>query len=157
MWFKRTPLPPSPAFEIGAAPLERLRRWFEREEIAIRPASEAELAALESRYKVNLPVDFRSYLSVMAPAEERMDDELGTWWSIGRIKNVPDELNEDSPALAQYLLFADHLIWSWAWAIACTDDEYRGRVKIIGGDERFVADSFEEFVDRYLTNNASLY
>ncbi|MFL9841078.1 SMI1/KNR4 family protein [Sphingomonas sp. ST-64] len=156
MWFKRTPSPPSPSFEIGAAPLERLRRWFEREEIAIQPASEAELAALESRYGVKLPADFRSYLSAMAPADERMDDEFGTWWPIARIKNVPDELNEKSPALAQYLFFADHLIWSWAWAIACTDDENRGRIKIVGGDERFVADTFGEFVDRYLTDNDSL-
>lgn len=67
-----------------------------------------------------------------------------------------EEYEAGDPALTKYLFFADHLIWSGAWAIACTDDENRGRILIVGGDERFVADSFKEFVDKYLTDNNSV-
>ena len=73
MWFKQTPLPPSPSFEIGAAPLERLRHWFEREGIAVAPASADQLAGLERRCAVTLPDSFRAYLSTLAPAEENFD------------------------------------------------------------------------------------
>ncbi|WP_343518637.1 SMI1/KNR4 family protein [Sphingomonas sp.] len=150
-------MPLSPSFELGDAPLERLRRWFEREDVSTAPASAEQIARLEARYQVRLPDDFRAYLAAIAPAVEQMDDECGTWWPVARIKNVPEEYKWGDPALTKYLFFADHLIWSWAWAIACTDDKNRGRVLIVGGGDRFVADSFDEFVDKYLTDNRSVY
>jgi len=59
---------------------------------------------------------------------------------------------------AQYLFFADYCIWCWAWAIACTNDGNRGKVAVIGGaPDRFVADSFSDFVQKYLASPTSVY
>jgi hypothetical protein len=91
-----------------------------------------------------------------------MDDFHGIWWSLARIKNIPNEYehNIGEPAVARsaatYLFFADYLIWSSAWAIACGDDENRGRIVSIGSPDRFVADSFAEFVERYVKNDPDL-
>jgi hypothetical protein len=58
---------------------------------------------------------------------------------------------------SKYLFFADYMIWCWAWAIACGDGEHRGRVAVINGvSDRFVADSFGQFVDRYILDKNSV-
>ena len=156
MWFKRKPLPPSPAFALGAAPIDRLRRWFAKEGIAVAATTAEQLADLERRCGVTLPDSFRAYLSTLAPTEGGMDRELGSWWPVERIRTVPQEVEWGDPTHARYLIFADYSIWCGAWAIACTNDENRGRIMVIGAGDRFVADSFDEFVDKYLTDNNSI-
>lgn len=149
-----------------AAAHERLRRWWEatgaiRE---LRPAREAELAALERRYAIAAPGDFRDYLAAACPADDLWDAEDAIWWSLRRIRSIPEEYEYPvrNPVVVaeahRYLFFADFAIWCWAWAIACTDDENRGRVALIGGEpDRFVADSFTEFVQLYLANPRLVY
>jgi hypothetical protein len=81
---------------------------------------------------------------------------MTTWWSLDRIKNVANEYEHPirnaviARDAAKYLFFADYSIWCWAWAIACGDDENWGRVVVISGNDRIVADSFAQFVDRYI-------
>jgi len=110
-----------------------------------------------------LPDGFKEYLLASCPDEDTADKENTTWWAFDRIKNVPEEyehevLNAEISAHAgQYLFFADYCIWCWAWAISCTDDSNRGRVAIIGGSpDRFVADTFSEFKQRYLRDIRSV-
>jgi len=112
---------------------------------------------LELRYAVTLPADFKDYLLNSCPAEDACDVETTTWWAVGSMKTVPEDysFNVNHPAIALHankcLLFADYCIWCWAWAITCTDDEDRGKVALIGGaPDRFVADSFSDFVQRYI-------
>jgi hypothetical protein len=125
---------------------------------------EGEVAALETKYCVRIPEEFREYLLKCCPNQNfGLDDSMTAWWSVGRIRNIPDEYNH---AIAHpfiqahadtFLFFADFLIWAPAWAIACGDDENRGRVAAIGGGEdRFVADSFGEFVDRFIGDVSTL-
>lgn len=157
MWFKKRPRSPGPMFEIGHPPLERMRRWFKQEGISAVPATADQLTDLEGRCGVKVPEPFRAYLAAGAPTTEEMDSEFGTWWPIERMRTVPQEVETGDPAHARYLIFADYLIWSCAWAIACTDDKDRGRIIVIGGGDRFVADSFDAFIDKYLTDNSSIY
>jgi hypothetical protein len=57
----------------------------------------------------------------------------------------------------RFLFFADFLIWAPAWAIACGDDENSGRVvAVYGAEHHFVADSFAEFVERYVSEPVDL-
>jgi hypothetical protein len=113
---------------------------------------------LERKYSIRLPNDFREYLLHSCPRNEELDDNYISWWSSGRIKNIVDEyphkITQETIArdAAKYLFFADYLIWCWAWAIACGDDENRGRVVVISGHDRFVADSFAQFVDLYISD-----
>jgi hypothetical protein len=145
---------------------ERLRIWWKATGASVptRPTPEAEIAALEQRYGVTLPEEFRHFLLGGAPAEDNHMDEMnGTWWPVDCIRNVPDEYEtplQDSRIEAnagKYLIFADYMIWCWAWAICCSDDEDRGRIAVIGGSpDRIIADSFGEFVGRYIEDSASL-
>jgi hypothetical protein len=140
-------------------PYEKLQNyWLGLEtRIMARGTSEADLVSLEQKYKVQLPCDFREYLFHISPALSQMDDNGTAFWPLGDIKNIPDEhecdlYNETVTKDAHhYLFFADFAIWSMAWAIACGEDN-RGRVIVVSGETRFVADSFGEFVDRYIEN-----
>jgi hypothetical protein len=137
---------------------QRLRHWWSLSSPEVIGAGQPETAilALEQRFQVRLPEDFRRYLLTSAPHEDFWDEEHTIWWPLGRIRNIPEEYEHAishpriAAAASQYLFFADYSIWCWAWAISCTDDEDRGRVALIGSDpDHFVANSFTDFVERY--------
>lgn len=139
-----------------ADPVEALLRWLHGGSVPeIAKDSEARVAALESRYGLRFPDDFRRYL-IAAPRFETTDDELTTWWTLDRVRSIPDEYEHAlaHPAIAAeagaYIFFADYMIWAWAWAVCCSDGPNRGRIAFIGDPEGFVAESFSEFAGRYL-------
>jgi hypothetical protein len=60
---------------------------------------------------------------------------------------------------ATLLLFADYLGWSWAYAIK-VGSEGNSSVHIVGtvdGCPHRVADSFAEFAELYMTDDARIY
>lgn len=133
--------------------------------ISGKPAREAEIAKLEAHFDVRLPSDFRTYLLKAAPRiGETMDDNLVTWWDVSRIASEqminerPVIVDGDTANTHKYLIFADYLIWSWAWAIACGDTDQRGKIVVLGDParERIVADDFATFVDLRIKDDSSL-
>jgi hypothetical protein len=111
----------------------------------------------------SLPEDFREFLRLSSPVGEGMDTEMVTWWSFGRVKNIPDEYPHALAPIIydegkKYLFFADYCIWCWARAISCADDGSRGKVALIAGHihDRFVANSFSDFVQKYLSDPRSV-
>ena len=144
---------------------ELMRWWGSSSDSGPRPAgSEAAVRTLESRFGLRLPDDFRLFLLHAAPTEDYWDDEDVIWWSPGRIRNIPQEYEhpinnaEIASEADRYLFFADYMIWCWAWAICCGDGKNRGRIAFIGDDpDRFVADSFTDFVTRYLGRPDSVW
>jgi hypothetical protein len=151
------------SFSAGE-PLEALAEWLGTADGQRRTAdAEAYVGALESRYGIRIPDDFRRYLLHVAPSAEATDEEVTAWWGLGRIRSVPEEYQHEisNSAIATeagaYLIFADYLVWCWAWAVCCSEGPNRGRVALIGGDpDGFVADSFSEFVERYLRDPAGM-
>jgi len=146
-------------------PLTELARWWSETSPRVVTAlsSPSRVEALERRYGIILPTDFKNYLLGCCPVGESWDRENTFWHSIDRIQNIPEEYEHDvvEPQIAvkadQYLVFADYCIWCWAWAISCTTDENRGKIAIIGGlPDRFVANSFSEFVQRYIVDIRSV-
>src|SRR5215475_7382671 len=140
-------------------PYEKLGRYWGDSEISTASRCEQIVDGLERKYGVQLPDGFRDYLIHSSPTNDfAFDQNFTTWWSLDRIRNIVEEYEHPirneviARDAARYLLFADYSIWCWAWAIACGDDENRGRVAVISGDDRFVADSFSEFVDRYIND-----
>ena len=143
----------------------RLQRWWAQTNTGITTemVSEQQIVELERSYHVVLPKDFRQYLRVSSPVGEGMDAEMVTWWGISRVKNIPNEYPHAlAPIISdegkKYLFFADYCIWCWAWAISCADDDSRGKVALIAGDtyDRFVANSFSDFVQKYLSDARSV-
>jgi hypothetical protein len=155
------------SLEVVMRPYEKLKQYWARNGDDARNGEieEAAIAALERRYSVALPEDFRAYLR-HAPSQgnETLDYAGIDWWDIGRIKNIPDEYSggiqhriiaREAP---QYLFFADFAIWCFAWAINCGEGANRGRVVCIAGEQYddFVADSFGEVVDLYIEDYRSV-
>jgi hypothetical protein len=125
---------------------------------------EARIAGIEARYALILPEDFRDYLLGACPDEDHYDAEDTTWWGLDQIRSLPEEYPHAVTgelawcAVNKYLVFADFLVWCWAWAINCGDDEHRGKVAIIGGNpDRFVAGSFRDFLYLYTVNPQSVF
>lgn len=141
-------------------PYQKLHRHWRTTEARVVTAeqSEAQVSAIEERSGFQLPKDFREYLIRGSPTtDDNIDADNTTWWTLAWIKNIPEEYKHEisDPEIAAsagtYLFFADYSIWCWAWAIACGDDENHGRIALIGGlPDRFVAESFDEFVSLYV-------
>ncbi len=126
------------------------------------PAVETAIHDLEQRYGIVLPADFRTYLLHVAPEEDHWDEGDATWWPLSRIHNIPEEYEHPlkNPVVAamagRCLFFADYMIWCWAWVICCEEGDFYGKVAVIGSDDRWVADSFTDFVRKYVADPLSV-
>lgn len=144
---------------------EALRqRWdAERAGIRTRCVSASEIEQLEARYAVTLPPPFRDYLGNASPIEDpSWDNELTNWWPYERLQTVAEGYEHPLTGLvARYrdslLLFADYSIWCFAWAINCAPGDDYGKVAVIGDTDRFVADSFDRFVSKYIEEGLSVF
>jgi len=74
-------------------PYQRLQRhWADiGDHVKTMNHTESEVAALESRYGVRIPDDFREYLLASCSADEDLWDG-----PLERIKNIPDELPNEA-------------------------------------------------------------
>jgi hypothetical protein len=140
-------------------PYQKLQQYWTQTNAGISTscANEEMLDSLERKYGIRLPDEFRDYLTHSCPTDQSNSDQnLVSWWPLKRIKNIVDECEHPirdaiiARDAAKYLFFADYSIWCWAWAIACGDDQNRGKVVVISGNDRFVSASFGQFVDRYI-------
>ena len=125
-------------------------------DIEFGPSKEEGILAIEAKYDITLPDDFRTYLLKACPKPHggEMDENYVSWWPLKDIKTIPEEY-EDYEQLKigggpeKYLFFADHLVWSWAWAICCELGNEFGRIIWIG-DGAIIANSFSDFVEKYI-------
>ena len=153
----------------GAGLYEALRaHWAaSNRDSYLRCDTSAEVEALEERYSLKLPEDFRAYLLHAAPSATFMDD-LGTqWWAANEIKSISDECPDGPPGQINpeielekdaYLIFSDYLIWCYAWAICCSSGPNRGKIALIGGQpDAFVAKSFRDFLRLELTDDLAIH
>jgi hypothetical protein len=134
-----------------------IRYWADtHSDVEFGPSDEEDVAALEARYGVRLPVEFRTYLLYACPKDGAIDRNNTKWWSLPEIKNIPDESPDEltnaeiARDAATFLFFADFLVWSGAWAICCRPGDNYGRVAEIHAGEHFVADGFVDFVNVYV-------
>lgn len=168
----RAGIPPiDPAlFDQGAEPLFKAlsRFWALSDPKSYSPGcTEVQIKALEDRYSIRLPEDFRSYMSNAAPRTTYMDDFGTQWWAADEIKSIADECPDGPPGKVNdeierekhaYLIFSDYLIWCYAWAICCSDGPNRGKIALIGGlPDAIVADSFRQFILLELTDDLSIH
>jgi len=141
---------------------EGLREYWLARGLTIRPgSSEEQLLAFESRYGVRLPPDMRDYFAVVDGLDEgQYDDDFFSFWPLGIVERATtrylDCFLEDQ---ASYFIFADHSIALPDYAILLTPDgKLDTSVLAVCSDLRQyntspVADSFTEFVERYLAGH----
>lgn len=141
------------------SPLERLLCWWGQPPTSNPPT--AHIRELEARYALRLPDDFRSYLKATMPKGNEWDEEGTRWFPLADIRTLREECpNWSAPWVLdadQLLVFADYLVWCYAWAIDCSETENRGKIALIGEKEHYVADSFDEFLDRYIRDDMDLH
>ena len=95
------------------------------------------------------------------PEGNEWDDEGTRWFPLADIKTVREECGdwEGESALdsSNLIVFADYMIWCYAWAIDCSETDDRGKIALITGDDHYVADSFDAFLERYLHDDGDLH
>jgi hypothetical protein len=143
--------------------------WARAEAERYTPGHDGDgIAALEIRYGVRLPDEFRAYLSIAAPRHQFMDNETISWWSVRDIKSLAEECASWEPGWGGdaveaeqhgYLVFADYLIWCWAWAICCVEGPHYGRIAVIRGSppDTFVADDLSAFIGMALHDDPRIH
>jgi hypothetical protein len=141
-------------------PLARLLCWWGQPPASDLPA--AAIDALELRYAIRLPDDFRAYLMATMPNGNEGDDEGTRWFPLADIKSLREECPNSNPPPPldedKLLVFADYLMWCYAWAIDCSESGNRGKVALISGErDHYVADSFDSFLERYVRDDTDLH
>jgi hypothetical protein len=129
------------------------------------PATEGEIEAFENKYVIQMDQQFRAYLltvnGMLQTANDQCDSNLFAFWQLGRIRPVAEECPELQTTAEEKrcFVFADYMIWSWAYAIDFNSSSSNaGRVILVGGlREQFVASSFHEFVHLYVQDSPRLY
>lgn len=116
----------------------------------------------ERRNRVVLSDEMRAYFLESNGMGGSEDDNGFSFWPISRVIPVEEEVERHTPVLrhfpgdSDFFVFADYLNWSWAYAIRLRPSP--GRVVIVGKESpEVVAESFEQFVDLYIADAASLY
>lgn len=129
------------------------------------PATERDVQAFESKYEIEMDQEFRAYLltanGMLQSANDQCDSNLFAFWQLDRIRPVAEECPElqTTPEEKRYFVFADYMIWSWAYAIDFNSSSpCVGKVVLVGGlREQCVASSFYEFVHLYIQDSPRLY
>ena len=141
----------------------RIRQKWEQEGLHVPRGVRGEaLSAFERRYSVALPPAMRNYFQI-ADGNSDMDKDFFTFWPLREMKLVSEELADpihtDALDYPTCFIFADYLLWCFAYAIRLTADaEADGPVYLVGGGPPVVvADTFLEFMQKYAADPDSLW
>jgi len=109
----------------------------------------------------------RQFYECMNGTEQITDHEHGLvrLWSLDELRTVREERADerDYESIADAIVFADHLHWSWAYAglpvAPPNSDDDNSHVFIIGGAGGTIpiATSFSRFAELILTDDPKLY
>jgi len=124
--------------------------------------TEAELGEFESLHGVQLPQDMRGYFAVVDGMDNSWgwDEDAFCFWPLRMLERASERyLDWFVKDRASFFVFADHLIGFPCYAIPLgARSGPDSLVLAIYGDNRgyetgIMADSFPEFVDRYLSSD----
>ena len=142
--------------------------WNNRDVEVQPPVSLEEIDQFESENNLVFPTDFRQYLLTANGTGDDCDDEMFRFWSLSEIKSVEDELagykSPDFPYEFTHpncYVFADYMIWSWAYAIQLSDspDQPGPVFRVTNGAEsegELISPSFRGFMRQYLVDSMYL-
>jgi hypothetical protein len=134
-----------------------IRYWKQDSSTLPVGATDLEVSHFETQYHVTLPQSFKTYIQTTNGNGGEKGEDLFRFWSLNEIKLVSEFLPDYHSDRFDYpdtFVFADWLIWSRIYAIHI-DKSHKdgGQVFAVGGEEiRIVANSFEEFIEQYISN-----
>jgi hypothetical protein len=139
--------------------------WQSQSMRLAQPADEAQVKEFERRYDLDMIPEFRAYLmtvnGMLQSGSDDCDSHLFAFWQLDRIRPVVEECPELqlSPEEGRYFVFADYMIWSWAYAIdLMAPSATAGNVILVGGlRQQRVSSTFSEFVRLYVEDSRELY
>lgn len=142
-----------------------VEHWEQQSMRIAPPAKEHEILAFERGNELRLDPAFRSYLltvnGMLQSAESECDANLFAFWPLNRIRRAAEECPESlgGPEEKEFFVFADYMMWSWAYAIDLDSNSPTvGGVTLVGGHRRqCVASSFLEFVHLYIQDSPRVY
>jgi hypothetical protein len=147
-----------PEQDGAASFLERLvERWAEQGIRSDGGAGEDAIRAFEGRHGVRMPEDLRAYFrhvgGVRMDGESpALDQNLIRFWRLEDVETLASSW-VPAPDARSWFVIADYSIWVWAYVIRLTADQSAPAPVAVsfGAAELLpVADSFGEFVGRYL-------
>jgi hypothetical protein len=126
-------------------------------------ATEEQIQSFERQYQLRVCREFRTYLSIVNGILEtdNCDSNIFSFWPLSRLKQVREECPdiEGAKGHESYFVFADYMIWSWAYAINLDSVHLKaGEVVLLGGNrQQRIAESFEEFIRLYIEDSRYIY
>jgi hypothetical protein len=145
---------------MHASPGQRLKSAWSAAGATRPGATESALADFESRQRIVLPADFRSYLAIVDGSDAWVGGVEITFWSLCRIEAEIRDWGCFEPGVQGTLLpFADWLINSHAYAIRVSTDAAPPVFRIYDRKTAPVpcADNLAEFVNLYQSGDSRLY
>ncbi len=141
------------------------QHWGRQAKLRLNPPVPASVIdSFEEQYQRTLPAAFWAAYDLADgfAAGHDQDDQGFTFWSLDRVAPVAtyEKGRFAFEGSDDWFLFADYLIWCWAYAIHLPRVGSGGAVVMIGTkDDRPgpVASSFEEFVELYVRDDERLY
>ena len=138
--------------------------WFAQGISCGDPASAADLAAFEARYHVRLPPALRAYFADVnwirrtVKFEAEMDQDLIRFWPLDEVRPLSEECPEQPTPrdAASLFVLADWSIAGWFYVARLSETETMAPIYISAEGLTQVADSFEAFVERYLTRDPAV-
>jgi hypothetical protein len=142
---------------VNAELWNRVIENWRRSGVNIRSGvSNDEIAAFESKYGVVMPNEVREYFMTADGTGDDMDEGMYRFWPLAEVKPVHEELRDENPdrwAYPDCVVFADHCISCWDYAIRLTSqpDQSAPVFRVTGSDPagEQMAASFREFMKRY--------
>jgi hypothetical protein len=121
-------------------------------------ATEAELAAHESRYGLRFSSELRAYFRTVNGMADRVDSALDTdddlirFYPLAECRPLDIE-NPDTtvPGAARFLCFADYSIWGWGYGVWLGEGTGAGAVHVLyDADTVRVAETLQTFLQSYV-------
>lgn len=140
----------------------QLIKFWEEQNIVIRPQNKREFDEIQNLKLLKLPKDFIGfYLSVngmetLYPNE--MDKEGFLFYPLEAITQVGDEFENSNLTNKEIFIFAEYMHKSWWYGVEVKDDE-NYVIGIIPDSNSFkpITNSLSNFIDLYIDNSTKLY
>ena len=141
------------------------QHWTANKAELNQPATSEAIAQFENQCQLFIPSDFKAYLSNVNGMKDKSesDDDFISFWALDDLKSLAeDEWYNGWLVMGdanEYFVFADHSIRVYDFAVRFSKSATKSTpVYFVSGPPRQIADSFAEWIERYIAgDNDAIY